>query len=84
VPNVLRWEFKLEPNQALQVLVFFVGDWSSRQRFYACMSKDGRIRVPKTTSELLKADYDGDTAEAGAIVEVKLAPPEMQVTDEEE
>ena len=45
VPKLIRWQFKLEPDQVLRVGVSGLGrGW---EFFYAKMGKDGRIFIPK-------------------------------------
>jgi hypothetical protein len=46
VPKLIRWQFKMVPNQVLKVGVntLYLG-WGW-QFFYAKMSKDGRILIP--------------------------------------
>jgi len=46
VPRMVRWRFKLESYQILEVTVNVVGVWSDFQSFLARMSKDGRIVIP--------------------------------------
>ena len=47
VPRVVRWRFKLESDQVLKVTVSCPDAWSMGEHFFARMSKDGRIVVPK-------------------------------------
>ena len=47
VPKVVRWRFKLECDQVLKVTVSCPDTWPMGEHFYATMSKDGRIVVPK-------------------------------------
>ena len=47
IPRVVRWRFKLESDQVLKVTVQCRGAWPIGEHFYATMSKDGRIVVPK-------------------------------------
>jgi len=75
IPRLLRWEFKMENSQVLQLTVHIEGQWSSEERFYGQMGKDGRITIPKLTCSLLKALY-GEQDITGAILEVELVPSE--------
>ena len=34
VPKLLRWKFKMENSQVLQVAVHIEGQWSSQENFY--------------------------------------------------
>ena len=47
VPRVVRWRFKLESDQVLKVTVSCPDASLMGEHFYATMSKDGRIVVPK-------------------------------------
>ena len=47
VPRVVRWRFKLESDQVLKVTVQCRDSYPMGEHFYATMSKDGRIVVPK-------------------------------------
>jgi bifunctional DNA-binding transcriptional regulator/antitoxin component of YhaV-PrlF toxin-antitoxin module len=57
VPKLIRWEFKLESTQFLDVSVRFDGSWRTLQRFFAQMRKDGRITIPKLVQQLLAASF---------------------------
>jgi len=71
VPRMVRWRFKLESYQILEVTVNVVGVWSGFQSFLARMSKDGRIVIPKQTLGLLGQNQ---FKIEGRILEVTLAP----------
>ncbi len=75
----------METSQVLKVSVHFEGLWSSEEKFFAQMSKDGRICVPKLTCGLLKAAYEGQSI-IGAVVAVELRPfdADEETEDEEE
>jgi bifunctional DNA-binding transcriptional regulator/antitoxin component of YhaV-PrlF toxin-antitoxin module len=50
VPKMVRWRFKLESYQILEVTVSLLATWSiSPRSFLTRMSKDGRIVIPKQT-----------------------------------
>ncbi len=85
VPRLLRWEFKLESSQVLEVSVNFKDEWRSKQTFYAQITGDGRINLPKFVCSQLQEDY-GEGDMTGAIVEVELSPSEaaLETEDEEE
>lgn len=72
VPRLIRWSYKLEPSQVLKVSVHFERNWRS-QEFFAQMSKDGRICLPKLTSDLLKVAHEEQSI-IGAVVVVVLRP----------
>ena len=71
VPNVIRWEFKMEKDQALKVTVNVVGLFSNTETFLTKMRKDGRITVPKLIQALLKRDKPSPE---GYIMDVTLEP----------
>jgi len=79
IPRHIRWEFKLEPSQILQVSVLFNRRWVTREQFYGRMGKDGRITIPKTICGLLEAFYGGEDA-AGAVLDVTLGLLKIQGT----
>ena len=47
VPKLVRWRYKLEPNEILKVTVCCSSIWHSREEYLATMGKDGRITIPK-------------------------------------
>ena len=53
VPRVVRWRFKLKCNQVLKVTVSCRDAWPMGEHFFATMSKDGRIVVPKLIISVL-------------------------------
>jgi len=53
IPRVVRWRFKLESDQVLKVTVSCSGAGPMGEHFYAAMSKDGRIVVPKLILSVL-------------------------------
>ena len=53
VPRVVRWRFKLERDQVLKVTVSCREAWPMGEHFFATMSKDGRIVVPKLILTIL-------------------------------
>ena len=71
VPKIVRWQFKLEPTEVLQVTVSVVDLVSAQETFFARMLKDGRIVVPKLTLALLKGD---EPSLEGCALEVTLEP----------
>jgi hypothetical protein len=69
-PRLIRWQFKLEPQQVLKVTVNPEELGYGREEFYSHMSKDGCIAVPKLTLKLLQGE-DGESL-VGSVLEVKL------------
>ena len=64
VPRVVRWRFKLENNQVLKVTVSCREASPIGEHFYATMSQDGRIVVPKlilTALAFYKPNLEGYT-----------------------
>jgi hypothetical protein len=69
VPKLIRWQFKLEPDQVLHVgIAGFGRGW---EYFYSKMGKDGRIYIPKAT--MFAASGKTENA-AGCLIEVTLEP----------
>ena len=56
VPKLIRWEFKVETNQLLNVGVNDINTQIGWQFFFAKMSKEGRIRIPLVIIKLLQTD----------------------------
>jgi hypothetical protein len=57
IPRKIRWRFKMEPDQLLKVGVYPINSFSvSYQSFYASMTKDGRITVPRLYRLLLASE----------------------------
>ena len=69
VPKIIRWEFKLEPDQVLRVSLSGLG--GGCQLFYARMGKDGRIFIPKA---VLFAAHGKTENRAGCLLEIALEP----------
>jgi hypothetical protein len=73
----------METTQVLAVWVHFEGDWSSREKFYGKICKDGRIIIPKFTFRQLEK-WSGDQDIVGAVLGVELYPPTMETQDDED
>ena len=71
IPKLLRWEFKLETSDVLEVTVTIVGVLGVRERFLAKMQRGGRIAIPNLTMALLKRDKP---SLEGYAIEVTLEP----------
>jgi len=71
VPKLVRWEYKLEASDVLQVTVNIIGLLGVREQFLAKMQKDGRIAIPKLTMPLLMRD---EQRLEGYAMEVTLEP----------
>jgi bifunctional DNA-binding transcriptional regulator/antitoxin component of YhaV-PrlF toxin-antitoxin module len=66
IPRVIRWQYKMDPDQVLRVQV-------GSEKFFAQMSRDGRILIPKLARALLE-DEGGLSNLVGAVLEVTLEP----------
>lgn len=53
IPRIVRWRFKLECDQGLKVTASCSEAGPSGEHFYASMSKDGLIVVPKPILSVL-------------------------------
>jgi len=71
VPELIRWQFKMETDQVLNVGVNDLNLQSGWRFFYSKMSKDGRIYIPLLILTLLQ---DERSSLAGHILEVTLEP----------
>jgi hypothetical protein len=69
IPKLIRWQFKLETDQVLRVKVKLMDSLVSSQSYYAKMTKDGRIRVPRLVLSILQKEKP---SVAGCILEVTL------------
>jgi len=69
VPKIIRWQFKLEPDQVLRVGIG--GLRGGCEFFYARMGKDGRIFIPKA---VLVAAHGKEENLAGYLVDITLEP----------
>lgn len=71
VPRLVRWQFKMDPEQILKVTVNALNVFSGWETFYARMGRDGRITLPKLPRELLRGR---EQSLEGAVMEVVLEP----------
>ena len=71
VPKLIRWQFKVETNQLLNVGVNDLNTQSGWQFFYSITRKDGRITIPLLIIRLLQDDESDITDH---ILEVTLEP----------
>ncbi len=71
VPQVIRGEFKMEPDQLLLVGVGIRGFLKDLEFYYARMTKDVRIRIPKLARSNLQNE---NSALAGQILELTIEP----------
>jgi len=71
IPKMVRWRFKLESFQVLEVTLSFLAVYGTPRSFFTGMCKDGRIAIPKKTLALLK---QGKSNVEGYMMAVTLAP----------
>ena len=71
IPRLLRWQFKLEPTQILEIQVTLEGSFNEEE-FLGRMNNDGRITIPKLIMNLLKEDEENLE---GHVFRVMLTPP---------
>lgn len=74
VPKLVRWQFKMDASQVLEVSVKVAGSFVGREVFYARMNKDGRITIPRLTLEIL--DEGRKKSLEGSVLEVQVEPAE--------
>ena len=74
VPRLIRWQFKMEPQQVLKVKVKVGHSFGNEETFYARMNRDGRIVIPKLTLELLT--NEDEESLVGPVFGAKLEPAE--------
>ena len=71
VPKLIRWQFKMEPDQVLKVGLNALDLGQGWQFFYAKMMKDGRIHIPKLPILILQGEKPNLT---GYLIEITLEP----------
>lgn len=81
IPRLIRWEFKLEPEQVLRVTVNLVDSYA-KEEFFARMSRDGRLTIPKFIVDLLRREEELKSL-LGYALEVELYPAEAKEQLEE-
>ena len=47
IPKYVRWHYKLEPTQIIEVTVSILGLWRPAQSFMSRIGKDGRMVISK-------------------------------------
>lgn len=77
VPKLIRWHYKIEPDQILKIGISFKGGYGS-EKFVACMSKDGRITIPELAIQLLKQEIDETDSLLNSASEITLGPLKTQ------
>ena len=73
IPNIIRWEFKLESAQLLNV---HLGSYNHGidQTFYVKMNKDGRITVSKLNTALIINELGDETSIFHIAFDIRLEP----------
>lgn len=78
VPRLIRWQFRLESTQVLQVRIRAAERIGANLEFYyAKVRGDGRLGIPKLVMKLCRI-------KAGDIVDVRLSPTEADEEDSQE
>jgi len=54
VPELYRWQYKIESSQVLNVSINLTVDWSNKESFLTKIRKDGYITIPKAVQNRLK------------------------------
>jgi bifunctional DNA-binding transcriptional regulator/antitoxin component of YhaV-PrlF toxin-antitoxin module len=75
VPRLVRWQYRLEPDQVLAVSVRS-DEFFGSEKFLGRMGKDGRLTIPRLILKLLRGDEEGNLE--GYVLEVTLEPAEEQ------
>jgi hypothetical protein len=73
IPRLIRWQFKLEPEQILKATVSPRGTFGIHETFYTHMNKDGRITIPKIALKIVQGKL---TSLKDCILEIYLEPAE--------
>ena len=79
LPRLVRWEYKLEPNQVLKVTVSPTFSWAP-EIFLAKMTRDGRLTIPKLAIQAFKELAmhtflkDEEESVVGLAFEVTISP----------
>jgi hypothetical protein len=71
VPKYVRWYFKLEPTQILEVSFHVLGIWHGQESFLCRITKDGRIVIPKL---MLAIFAEGKPNLNNHVADIRLAP----------
>ncbi len=58
VPELYRWQYKIESSQVLNASINLTVDWSNKESFLTKIRKDGYITIPKATQYRLKPNLN--------------------------
>ncbi len=74
IPKLLRWRYKIEPTQLLNVRAKPLSpvNFGEEEEFLAKMATDGRLTIPKLVMEILQEKEEKDLT--GCIFEVTISP----------
>ena len=75
VPRLVRWQYKMEPDQVLTVIVSGT-EFLSSESFVGRMRRDGRLTIPKLILKVLSGEKEGNLE--GCVLEITLEPGEEQ------
>jgi hypothetical protein len=81
VPNVVRWEFKMDHTQVLSVAVKVADQYEYEQKFYGKMRSDGRITVPKRLLEIVLRAVEGSESSGEILFDVSVEPARKLAQD---
>ena len=70
IPKIIRWQFKIEADQTLKATIT-VSLGTGPQAFYAKITKDGRLPIPKLIYVILKGEKPNLL---GYVLEITLEP----------
>jgi hypothetical protein len=73
IPRLIRWRYKMESDQILVVHLSVADMFSSNETFYARMTKDGRIDIPKLHLARLASSKDEPSLRGYALT-VQILP----------
>jgi hypothetical protein len=74
LPKLVRWKYKLEPDQVLKVTVTAATIFCGYETYYARMDKSGRITITELMLKLLQGRTREKQSLTGAVMEVCLEP----------
>jgi len=73
IPRHIRWQYKMEAGELLQISVRpFNGASFEEERFLAKMATDGRLTIPKLTMQILQERETKSLT--GTILEITIHP----------
>ena len=76
IPQLLRWQYKMEPGEKLEVIVNLLNVAGTEEVFLRKMGQDGRLTIPKLIMEILEEKAERKLS--GCILEVVIGPCTQQ------